>query len=576
MRALLTPAACLLLTLAACAQPGSRAEPEAPSGRADARRPAAADRQMVAAAHPLAAQAGREILRAGGSAIDAAVATQLVLGLVEPQSSGIGGGAFLLRYDGASGEVAAFDGRETAPMAARESLFLTDDGTPMGFWDAVVGGRSVGVPGTLSMLQQAHARHGKLPWARLFQPAIELARDGFKVTPRLHELIARDRFLKTYAPARDYFYTDAGEPLPVGHLLKNPAYARTLEIVAEAGARAFYEGVIARDIVRTVRAADGNPGKLSRRDLAQYQAKIRPALCRPYRDHTVCGHPPPTSGGATVLQILGILENFDLPAAQPMGVEAVHLLAEASRLAFADRNRFLADSDFVDVPLDRLLSQAYLQRRAGLIDPKRSLGEAEPGFRRDLAAMPDQPGGRSTSHYAIVDADGNAVSSTASVEQAFGSRLMVRGFVLNNQLTDFSFRPERDGKPVANRVQPGKRPRSSMAPTIVKDSDGSFRLAVGSPGGSRIIGYTALRVLAVLDWGLEVQAAVELPNVVNRNGPTTLEAGTAAEALAQPLRARGHAVEIEAMTSGLHAIQRRDGRLYGGADPRREGVALGD
>ncbi len=575
MRALLT-AACLLLTLAGCTQPGSRAEPEAASGRADARPPATAERQMVAAAHPLAARAGREILRAGGSAIDAAVATQLVLGLVEPQSSGIGGGAFLLRYDGDSGEVAAFDGRETAPMAATEALFLEDDGTPMGFWDAVVGGRSVGVPGTLAMLEKAHARHGELPWARLFEPAIELAREGFRVTPRLHDLIARDRFLKTYAPARDYFYTEAGDPLPVGHLLTNPAYARTLETVAQEGARAFYEGAIARDIVRTVRQAEGNPGKLSRRDMAQYAAKIRPALCRPYRAHTVCGHPPPTSGGATVLQILGILENFDLSATRPMGVEAVHLLAEASRLAFADRNRFLADSDFVDVPLDRLLSDDYLARRARLIDREQSLGTAEPGFARDRAAMPDQPGGRSTSHYSIVDADGNAVSATASVEQAFGSRLMVRGFVLNNQLTDFSFQPERDGRPVANRVAPGKRPRSSMAPTIVKDEGGGFRLAVGSPGGSRIIGYTALRVLAVLDWGQDVQTAVDLPNVVNRNGPTTLEQGTSAEALAEPLRARGHAVEAEAMTSGLHAIHRRDGRLTGGADPRREGVALGD
>ncbi|MBK1667896.1 gamma-glutamyltransferase [Rhodovibrio sodomensis] len=575
MRALLT-AACLLFTLAACAQPGSRAEPEAPSGRAEARAPATADRRMVVAAHPLAAEAGREILRAGGSAIDAAIATQLVLGLVEPQSSGIGGGAFLLRYDAARGAVTAFDGRETAPMAATEALFLQDDGTPIGFWDAVVGGRSVGVPGTLAMLQTAHARHGELAWARLFQPAIQLARQGFEVTPRLHTLIARDRFLDTYAPARAYFYTDAGEPLPVGHLLKNPAYARTLEIVARDGARAFYEGAIARDIVRTVRSVAGNPGKLSRRDMARYEAKVRPALCRPYRDHTVCGHPPPTSGGATLLQILGILEAFDLPAMRPMAVEPVHLLAEASRLAFADRNRFLADSDFVDVPLDRLLSDPYLRRRAGLIDPDASLGKAEPGFERDLAPKPDQAGGRSTSHYSIVDADGNAVSATASVEQAFGARLMVRGFMLNNQLTDFSFVPERDGKPVANRVQPGKRPRSSMAPTIVTDADGGFRLAVGSPGGSRIIGYTTLRVLAVLDWGLNVQTAVELPNVVNRNGPTALEAGTSAEALAGPLRDRGHEVEIETMTSGLHAIERRDGRLYGGADPRREGVALGD
>jgi gamma-glutamyltranspeptidase/glutathione hydrolase len=575
MRILLT-AACLIAVLGGCTQPGGRPAPEAASGRADARPPATAERQMVAAAHPLAAEAGREILRAGGSAVDAAVATQLVLGLVEPQSSGIGGGAFLLRYDAASREVAAFDGRETAPMTATQRLFLKDDGTPMGFWDAVVGGRSVGVPGTLAMLEKAHARHGELPWAQLFQPAIELARKGFAVTPRLHKLIARDRFLKTYAPARDYFYTPAGDPLPVGHSLKNPAYADTLEIVAEQGARAFYEGEIARDIVRTVRQAEGNPGKLTRRDMARYQAKVRPALCRPYRGDTVCGHPPPTSGGATVLQILGILESFELPAMRPMGVAPVHLLAEASRLAFADRNRFLADGDFVDVPLERLLSEDYLARRARLIDRARSMGRAEPGFARDRAAMPEQAGGRSTSHYAIVDADGNAVSSTASVEQAFGARLMVRGFLLNNQLTDFSFQPRRDGRPVANRVQPGKRPRSSMAPTIVKDDGGGFRLAVGSPGGSRIIGYTVLRLVAVLDWGLDVQAAVELPNVVNRNGPTTLEADTAAEALAAPLRARGHGIEAAAMTSGLHAIHRRGGRLLGGADPRREGVALGD
>jgi gamma-glutamyltranspeptidase/glutathione hydrolase len=570
-------AALFLTTLAGCAQPDMRAAPEGASDRVEARAPATADTRMVAAAHPLAAEAGLEILRDGGSAIDAAVATQLVLGLVEPQSSGIGGGAFLLRYDAGSREVTAFDGRETAPMAATQALFLKDDGTPMGFWDAVVGGRSVGVPGTLAMLEKAHERHGELPWARLFEPAIRLAREGFEVTPRLHALIARDRFLKTYAPARDYFYTDDGDALPVGHRLKNPAYARTLEIVAEEGARAFYEGAIARDIVRTVRGAEGNPGKLSRRDMAQYEAKVRPALCRPYRRQTVCGHPPPTSGGATVLQILGILENFDMPASEPMGVLPVHLLAEASRLAFADRNRFLADSDFVEVPLDRLLADDYLARRAALIERDSSLGEAEPGLSRDLAAMPDQPGGRSTSHYSIVDAQGNAVSSTASVEQAFGSRLMVRGFVLNNQLTDFSFQPESDGKPVANRVEQGKRPRSSMAPTIVKDADGGFRLAVGSPGGSRIIGYTAQRVLAVLDWGLNPQAAVELPNVVNRNGPTSLEKGTAAEALAEPLRARGHTVEIEEMTSGLHAIERRaDGTLVGGADPRREGVALGD
>jgi gamma-glutamyltranspeptidase/glutathione hydrolase len=446
----------------------------------------------------------------------------------------------------------------------------------MGFWEAVVGGRSVGVPGVVAMLETAHERHGELPWARLFEPAIRLAREGFRVTPRLHGLIARDRFLTTFAPARDYFYTERGQPLPVGHLLENPAYADTLRLIADRGAAAFYEGPIARDIVATVRGAGTSPGKLTLADFRAYEAKVREPLCRPYRNATVCGHPPPTSGGATTLQILGILENFDLSAMAPLSADSAHLLAEASRLAFADRNRFLADADFVDVPLDRLLDPDYLAERAAKISMDESLGEAAPGFERDLAGMPDQPGGRSTSHFSIVDADGNAVSVTSSVEQAFGSRLVVRGFVLNNQLTDFSFLPEADGKPVANRVQPGKRPRSSMSPTIVTDAAGEFRLAVGSPGGSRIIGYTTLRVLAVLDWGLDVQAAVELPNVVNRNGPTGLEADSRAESLAGPLKGRGHAVEVEAMTSGLHAIERRDGRLYGGADPRREGVALGD
>lgn len=538
--------------------------------------PVAADRHMIAAAHPLAAEAGRDILRQGGSAVDAAIATQLVLGLVEPQSSGIGGGAFMLHYDGDSGEVAAFDGRETAPSDATERLFLQDDGTPMGFWDAVVGGRSVGVPGVLRMLEKAHAHHGELAWARLFRPAIRLARRGFEVTPRLHALIARDRFLKTFAPARRYFYTDAGEPLPVGTRLRNPAYADTLEAIAEGGADAFYTGPIAHDIARTVQTAEGNPGLLTAADIAGYEAKVRAPLCRGYRGRRVCGMPPPTSGGATTLQILGILESFDLDLYPPMSAQATHLLAEASRLAFADRNRYLADSDFVDVPLQRLLDDGYLAERAGLIETGVSLGQAEPGLARRQAAMPDQPSGASTSHFSIVDDRGNAVSMTSSVEQAFGSRLMVRGFMLNNQLTDFSFRPEVDGRPVANRVQPGKRPRSSMSPTIVTDADGGFRLAVGSPGGSRIIGFTTQRLLAVLDWQMDVRTALALGNVVNRNGPTELEAGTRAADLAAQLRDWGHRVEVETMTSGLHAVARRDDRLFGAADPRREGVALGD
>lgn len=530
---------------------------------------------MVAVAHPLAAQAGRAVLARGGSATDAAVAVQAVLTLVEPQSSGIGGGAFMLRYDSATESVQAYDGRETAPAAATPALFLEPDGTAMDFWDAVVGGRSVGVPGVLRMLEMAHKAHGELAWAELFEPAIRLAREGFRVSPRLHELIADDRYLKTDASARAYFYRPDGRPLPVGHRLRNPALAATLDAIAETGADAFYEGPIAADMARAVQGARGNPGKLSAADIAGYRAERRQAICRPYREYRVCGMPPPTSGGAGVAQILGILAHFDMAAAGPVTADSVHLVAEASRLAFADRNRYLADPDFVDVPLKRLLAEAYLARRAARIDPEHTLGTAEPGLRARRASMPDQPSGTSTSHFSIVDARGNAVSMTTSIEQAFGSRLMVRGFMLNNQLTDFAFRPTVDGRPVANRAQAGKRPRSSMAPTIVLDDDGDFVLAIGSPGGSRIIGYVAARLVAFIDWRMDAEAAASLPNFTNRNGATELEAGTPAAALAGALRARGHEVEVEAMTSGVHAVARGpDGRLHGGADPRREGVVL--
>jgi gamma-glutamyltranspeptidase/glutathione hydrolase len=559
---------------------------EPPSFRTD---PVTADGFMVSAAHPVAARIGRDVLAEGGSAVDAAVAVQAALTLVEPQSSGIGGGAFMLHHDADTGAVTAYDGRETAPAAATPRLFLDDDGDPMGFWDAVIGGRAVGVPGVLRMLELAHDDHGALPWRRLFQPAIATARDGFAVTPRLHKLLARDESLRTDPTARAYFYNDAGAPWPVGHRLRNPALAETLSTVAEGGADAFYEGPIARAIVDKVRGHPDNPGKLRASDLRTYDAKRRAPICRPYREVEVCGMPPPTSGGATVAQILGILSRFDMGAEPPMSADAVHLLAEASRLAFADRNRFLADSDFVDVPLEALLDDDYLDRRARRISRERSMGQATPGLARAQADMPEQDGGRSTSHFSIVDADGNVVSITSSVEQAFGSHQMVRGFLLNNQLTDFAFRPEVDGRPVANRVQPGKRPRSSMSPTLVLNADGTPRHALGSPGGSRIIGYVAQRLIALIDWDLDVQQAINLPSAVNRNGPTALErpwrapyndallanAPTGPE-LAADLRGRGHTVERGSMTSGLHAIELRpDGTLAGGADPRREGVALG-
>jgi gamma-glutamyltranspeptidase/glutathione hydrolase len=542
---------------------------------------------MVSVAHPVAARIGRDVLAKGGSAVDAAVAVQAALTLVEPQSSGIGGGAFMLHYDSDTGRVSAYDGRETAPAAATPRLFLDDAGAPLGFWEAVIGGRAVGVPGTLRLLDLAHNDHGSRDWASLFQPAIETARDGFSVTPRLHKLLAADESLRADPTARAYFYTDAGEARPVGDTLRNPALADTLAAVARDGVSAFYEGPIAAAIVDKVRSHPDNPGKLSEADLAGYAAKRREAVCTPYREHRVCGMPPPTSGGATVAQILGILSNFDMGQYAPLAPEAVHLLAEASRLAFADRNRFLADSDFVDVPLDRLLAPDYLARRAGQIRHDRTLGEATPGLSGDHAAMPDQNGGLSTTHFSIVDAEGNVVSMTSSIEQAFGSHLMVRGFLLNNQLTDFSFRPRVDGRPVANRVEPGKRPRSSMSPSLVLGPGGAPRHAIGSPGGSHIIGFVAQRLVALIDWEMDVQAAINLPNVTNRNGPTRLEqpwrtafnedlVATSAEAIVAELKRRGHRIERRAMTSGLHGITlRADGTLAGGADPRREGLVMG-
>jgi gamma-glutamyltranspeptidase/glutathione hydrolase len=549
----------------------------APIAGAQARHQAVrAERHMAAAANPLAAEAGLEVLRAGGSALDAAIATQMVLNLVEPQSSGIGGGGFLLHYDAQTGETAAYDGRETAPGAAGPDLFLAPDGEPMEFWQAVVGGRSVGVPGLLRMLEMAHRRHGRLAWKRLFQPAIRLAEDGFPVSPRLHRLIAGDRHLRRFPATARYFHDAAGDPLPVGHRLRNPAFAETLRRVAEAGAQAFYQGPVAEAIVAAVRGAAGNPGALGLEDMAGYRARRREPVCAPYRTWRVCGMPPPTSGGIAVLQMLGILSHFDLASLRPNSAEAVHLMAEAGRLAFADRNQFLGDPDFVTVPVAALLDPAYLARRARLIAPGASLGKATPGLPVQNGAMPAQPDPPSTTHLVVVDDAGNAVSMTASIESAFGSRLMAAGFLLNNELTDFSFRPTAAGRAVANRVEAGKRPRSSMSPMLVLDERGRLALAVGSPGGSRIIGYVAKALIGALDWNLDIQAAISLPNAVNRNGATDLEADTALAGLAPRLEAMGHEVRVRPLTSGLHGIALAPDGLTGGADPRREGVALGD
>jgi gamma-glutamyltranspeptidase/glutathione hydrolase len=536
---------------------------------------------MVAAANPHAARAGSRTLAAGGSAVDAAIAVQLVLNLVEPQSSGIGGGAFLLYWDADARRLFAYDGRETAPSAATPDLFLDAGGDPMAFWDAVVGGRSVGAPGLLGMLELAHRKHGKLAWTRLFEPAIELAETGFRVSRRLHELIAKDRFLGRHGPAREYFFHDDGTPLGEGELLRNPEFANTLRLIAKEGADAFYTGSLADRIVAVVRGFQANPGVLSRSDLESYRARERQPICRRYREWRVCGMPPPTSGGVTVLQILGLLERFDLRATAE--VERVHLFAEAGRLAYADRARYLADPDLVAVPVEGLLDPAYLKRRSRLIDPTHAKGRAEPGDPGAKSGLDWAPADAlelpSTSHISIVDAAGNAVSMTTSIESAFGSRLMVGGFLLNNQLTDFSFLPEREGKPVANRVEPRKRPRSSMAPVAVFElapAGDRLRLVVGSPGGSRIIAYVAQTLSNVFDLGMDVRKAVAAPHAVNRNGATELEAGTEISELKEELERRGHEVVVRELNSGLHAIELTPRGLEGAADPRREGVAVGE
>lgn len=566
--ALLLPAACAAPRPLPVAQPV--AEPAAPAAEGSAR----ALRQMVATAHPLASEAGLAILRAGGSAVDAAIAAQMVLTLVEPQSSGIGGGGFLLHRD-AAGEILAYDGRETAPAAARPTMFLDAAGAPLPFEAAAVGGLSVGVPGLLRMLEAAHAAHGRLPWAALFEPAIRLAEAGFPVSPRLHALLAAEQHLRRSPSARRYFYGPDGALPPVGARLRNPALAASLKTVAALGADAFYTGSLAGDIVAAVGGAHARPGGMTAADLAAYRAAVRQPVCRPYRVWRVCGMPPPSSGGVAVLQILGLLEGFDLAALAPQSPAALHLIAEASRLAFADRDHWIADPAFAPAPVAVLLSDGYLAGRRAAISPARSLGIAAPGLVETAAVAPG-PEPPATSHLSIVDAEGNAVSFTSSIESAFGARLMVGGFLLNNQLTDFAFLPEIAGRPVANRAEPGKRPRSSMAPTLVEGPDGRLLLVLGSPGGSAIIGYVTKALVASLDWGLAPQAAAALPNLVNRNGPTVLEAGKALAAAAPALAALGHEVQLQPLVSGLQIIAVTGAGLRGGADPRREGVALGD
>ncbi|MCO8579814.1 gamma-glutamyltransferase [Burkholderia multivorans] len=555
-----------------------------------------AQHYMIAAANPLATQAGYEMLKAGGTAVDAAIATQMVLALVEPQSSGIGGGAFMLYFDGKTTQ--AYDGRETAPAAATDRLFYGPTGQPMSFYEGVVGGRSVGTPGVLRMLEAAHRANGKLPWRRLFQPAIRLAEHGFTISPRLATLIANDRYLANDPAARAYFYNRDGTPKAAGTVLKNPALAVVLRQVADRGANAFYTGAIARDIVAKVRKHPTNPGLLSMQDLARYKAKVRAPLCADYRRSIVCGMPPPSSGGLAIAQMLGILEAMpdwqqigaQKPVRNEVGYEptpfAAHVFSEAGRLAYADRARYVADPDFVPLPGGNwasLIDKSYLAQRAQLIGDN-SMGVAQAGTPQGATlAMADDlsPELPSTSDIAIVDRYGHALSMTTSIEDAFGSRLMVRGFLLNNQLTDFSFVSTENGRPVANRVQPGKRPRSAMSPELVFDKKTKqVTLIVGSAGGPAIINHVAKALVGVLDWGMTMQQAIALPNFGSMNGPTQLERGRVSDALVEGLKGRGHDVQLVQMNSGLQGIQRLNVQgqtvWFGGADPRREGVAMGE
>jgi gamma-glutamyltranspeptidase/glutathione hydrolase len=556
------------LVLASCAT--------APAGEGTASRASAPAPGMVSAADPRAAQAGREILDAGGSATDAALATLVALTVVEPQSSGIGGGGFLVHHDERSNRVSSFDGREEAPSAAGSDWFFKD-GKPLGAREAVPGGRSVGVPGNVRMMALAHSKHGKLAWAKLFAPAIRLARDGFAITPRFHRSLQSNQSLAASTPwGRSIFFDATGAPKAVGTVVKNPELAAFLESLAARGPEWFYTGPNADALVRTVNGAARNPSKMVKGDLASYDAKERAAVCGMYRRYKVCGMGPPSSGGTTVFAILKQLERFDMAALGHREPAAWHLLGESMRLAYADRELYLADPDHVRVPVAGLFDADYLRQRSELIQPGRAMAKAEAGtppgamsiMKGDTREVP------STSHMVAVDREGNVASLTSTIEGPFGSGLTVNGYYLNNELTDFSIVPEVNGIPVANRVEPGKRPRSSMAPTIVYGPDGEVRLAVGAAGGATIIAQVAKAIVAVVDWKMSAQEAIALPVIMGVGNQIRVERGTALEAMAPALRDLGHTVVITEPGFKANAIEWVGGRWAGAADPRSEGAAV--
>ena len=582
-RSALFRASVVTLALSSCFIFGANAkqarevgEPEAATGYVEKQAFEAKD-YMVVAANPYASWAGKNILEKGGSAIDAAVAVQSMLSLVEPQSSGIGGGAFILYWDNKNKVLHTFDGRETAPKAVNSHWFIQGN-KPMRWIDAVVGGKSVGVPGAVKALEMAQKEFGKLPWNTLFDDTIKTAEDGFKVSPRLAKLVALDYHpgLKAFPASSTYFFP-AGLPLKEGTVKKNKKLAKTLKGIAEKGSDYLLKGEVAEKIVKAVNSAEINPGQMTLEDLASYEPVKREPVCGLYHEKRICGMAPPSSGGVNVYQILKMLEGFDLSQYAPDSVEFANLYTQASALSYADREKFIADSDFTNLPFAAMINTAYLERRAESISVdkewrRKRAGNPYADANVALGTSMELP---NTSHVSIVDKEGNAVSMTTSIEFMFGSGIMVEGFLLNNQLTDFSFSPTKNRFPVPNRVEPGKRPRSAMSPTMVFDKEGNLEVVVGSPGGSRIVSYVAQTLIGVLDFGLDIQQAINLPKITNRNDYTALEKGTPIAELEAPLKALGHNVKVVDLNSGLHGIQFKSGKLIGGADPRREGIAVG-
>ena len=537
---------------------------------------------IVSAADPRAAGAGAQILRAGGNATDAAIATMLALTVVEPQSSGIGGGGFLVWGD-AGGNVKTYDGRETAPAAATPEWFFRD-GRPMGIREAVPGGRSVGVPGSIRMVALAHREHGKLAWKRLFAPAIGLARDGFAVTPRLYEVLDKFRAIGALDPdGRAMFYQADGSPLAQGTIVRRPALAAFLGELAAKGPDAFYIGANAAAVANEVQASPRNPAPMQTSDLAAYDAKERQPLCGMYRAYRICGMGPPSSGATTVFATLKQLERFDLTALGKDSPVAWHLIAESERLAYADRGRYLGDSDFVSVPVAGLMDANYLASRSALIDPARTLGVVSPGVPPGAQALtwadPASQPENGTSHFVAVDKGGSAVSYTSTIESIFGSGLVVNGYYLNNELTDFNLAPnDATGRPTANRVEPGKRPRSSMSPTLIYGPDGALRLAIGAAGGSTIPAQVLKAIIGVIDWKLSAQDALALPVIYAPEGDIVfVEKGSALEAMIPALAALGHkSVIARAPSFKANAVERIGNRWLGAADPRSEGAAVAE